>query len=61
VRVEVFSKIRAIFLPFEPLLLGAGILCLFEVGGKLEEEVQFFPGEIQFLEEVTIAKVKGHI
>lgn len=59
-RVEVFSKMRAMFLPVKSLHLAAGLLVLLELGSELEQRAPLLGREVELLEEVAVVQGVGH-
>jgi len=45
----------------EPRLLVAAILGRLELRRELEQEHKFLFGEIEFLQEIAVAKIDGHV
>ncbi len=56
-RVEVFSKISAMFRPRRYRGLGPGLLGRLQLGGQLDQAAELLRGEVQLLEEVAAGEV----
>ena len=57
VRVEAFSKMRAMLRPVRRLALAPGTLVLAKAGGEVDEVEKLLVGEIGLLQEVAPAQV----